>query len=175
MDALEAIFTRASIRKFTEQSISEEDLRTILRAGMAGPSAVNARPYSFLVVRERQTLDQMAEINLPGGIHLKGAPLAILVAGDMSRTFEKAPEFWVIDCSIACQNMILAAHALGIGSVWLGTWPQEGKVEGQKELFHLPEGIVPHSIIAFGYPAKEEAEKTSRGFYEEDRVHLEKW
>ena len=93
--------------------------------------------------------------------------------GDLERAFPRAPEYWVVDGSIACQNMILAAKALGIGSVWLGTWPQMDRVERQQALFDLPETVVPHSLIAFGYPA--DPELKGRGFYEEDRVHMDKW
>ncbi|MBQ2656983.1 MAG: nitroreductase family protein [Erysipelotrichaceae bacterium] len=172
MEALDNILNRTSIRKYTDQQISEEDLHQILEAGMAGPSCVNSRDWSFLVIRNKETLAKMAEANGRPAEPLKGAALGILVCGDLNRSFKGAPEYWTIDCSIAIQNMILTAHALGIGSVWLGTWPQMDRVKKQQELFGLPEEIVPHSIIAFGYPAEK---KERKGFYEEDRVHFEKW
>ena len=172
MDALENIMTRRSVRRFTDAPVSDADLRTILEAGMKSPSAVNARDWAFIAIRDRKTLDKMADANGRAAQPLKNAALGILVCGDMNRAFAKAKEYWVINASIVCENMILAAHALGIGSVWLGTWPQEEKVQGQKELFGLPDEIVPHSVIAFGYP---DEEGSIRGFYEEDRVHYEKW
>ena len=175
MNILDAISTRRSVRQFTSQAISDDDLHTILAAGMSGPSAVNARPWSFLVMRDRKTLCKMADGNGSAAQLLKGAALGILVLGDMTRTFERAPEYWVIDGSIAAQNMILAAHGLGIGSVWLGTWPQEEKVDAQRRIFDLPESAVPHSIIAFGYPEESQKNISARGGFEEDRVHLEKW
>ncbi len=116
----------------------------------------------------------MAEANGPAADPLRGAALGILVCGDLDRAYAKAPDYWIIDASIAAQNMILAAHNLGIGSVWLGTWPQSEKVKGQTKLFGLPENIVPHSIIAFGYPKDGEA-FPERDLYEENRVHTEKW
>ena len=173
MDAIQAIMTRVSTRQFTDQPIPEEVLHSILVAGMAGPSAVNARPWSFVVVRDKDLLNAMADGNGPAAAPLRRAALGVLVCGDLSRAYAAAPDYWVIDGTIACQNMILAAHALGIGSVWLGTWPQENKMAAQKELFRLPEGIVPHSIIAFGFPAGETKVQPER--FEEDRVHLEKW
>lgn len=173
MDALQAILTRASVRDFTDRPISDEELHTILEAGMSGPSCVNARDWSFLVTRDPETLAKMAEANGRPAEPLKKATLGILVLGDLERAFPRAPEYWVVDGSIACQNMILAAKALGIGSVWLGTWPQMDRVERQRALFDLPETVVPHSLIAFGYPA--DPEPTGRGFYEEDRVHMDKW
>ena len=175
MNILDAISTRRSVREFTSQPISDDDLHTILAAGMSGPSAVNARPWSFLVVRSRDTLCKMADGNGSAAQLLKGATMGILVLGDMTRTFERAPEYWVIDGSIAAQNMILAAHGLGIGSVWLGTWPQEEKINAQRRIFDLPESAVPHSIIAFGYPEESQKNIPARCGYEEDRVHFEKW
>ncbi|MCX4310908.1 MAG: nitroreductase family protein [Desulfovibrio sp.] len=175
MNIINAISTRRSVRQFTSQPISDEDLHTILTAGMSGPSAVNARPWSFLIVRDRDTLCKMADGNGNAAQPLKGAALGILVLGDITRTFERAPDYWVIDGSIAAQNMILAAHGLGIGSVWLGTWPQEEKIAAQRQLFDLPESAVPHSIIAFGYPEEFQKNLPARGGYEEDRVHYDKW
>ena len=173
MDTIQAIKTRISTRQFSDRGISEADLHTILEAGMSGPSAVNARPWSFVVVRDKDMLNRMADGNGRAAEPLRGAALGILVCGDMERAFKAAPDYWVVDGSIACQNMILAAHAMGIGSVWLGTWPQENKINAQKELFNLPESIVPHSIIAFGYPAQESTKE--KLLYEEDRVHFETW
>lgn len=173
MNTIEAIKTRSSVRKFTDQPISDADVHAILDAGMAGPSAVNARPFSFIVVKDREMLNKMADMNGNAANPMRGAALGILVCGDLERAYQGAPDYWVIDGSIAVQNMILAAHDLGIGSVWLGTWPQQNKMDGQKALFHLPEHIIPHSLVAFGYP-EVKAEK-GRGFYEEDRVHFERW
>ena len=173
MDAIHAIKTRISTRKFSDKPISDADLHAILEAGMSGPSAVNARPWSFLVVRDKDMLNKMADGNGRAAEPLRGADVGILVCGDLERAYQGAPDYWVVDGSIACQNMILAAHALGIGSVWLGTWPQENKIAAQKALFDLPEHIVPHSIIAFGYPLADSTKEKLP--YEEDRVHFEKW
>lgn len=173
MNAIETMLTRISVRQYSDKPISDEDLHTILEAGMSGPSAVNARPWSFIVVRDKAMLNRMADGNGRAAEPLRGADMGVLICGDLSRAFPPAPDYWVVDGSIAAQNMILAAHALGIGSVWLGTWPQENKMQAQKELFNLPDGIVPHSIIAFGYP-KEDSSK-QKLLYEEDRVHFEKW
>ncbi len=173
MEGLEMILSRRSIRHFQEQPLKEEEIHRILEAGMAGPSCVNARDWAFLVVTDRQRLIQMAEANGAPAEPLKRAALGILVCGDLKRAFSGAKEYWIIDASIAAQNMVLAAEALGIGSVWLGTWPQMERVEQQRKLFDLPDHIIPHSILAFGYSSKEAiGEKI---LYEEDRVHREKW
>lgn len=173
MDAIQNIMQRISVRKYSDREIPEEDLRTILEAGMAGPSCVNARDWSFIIVRDPEKLNKMADANGRPAEPLRGAKLGILVCGDMERAFKGAPDYWIVDGSIAAQNMILAANALGIGSVWLGTWPQPDRVKAQAELFGLPETQIPHSIIAFGYP-REEGRK-EKLIWEEDRVHYEKW
>lgn len=173
MDAIQNMLARISVRQYSDQEITDDALHTILEAGMSGPSAVNARPWSFIVVRDRDMLNKMADGNGRAAEPLREAQVGILICGDLERAFKAAPDYWVVDGSIAAQNMILAANALGIGSVWLGTWPQQNKIDAQKALFNLPEHIVPHSIIAFGYP-KEDSRK-EKLLYETDRVHFEKW
>ena len=172
MEALEAIFTRRSIRNFTEDPISDETMQTLLKAAMSGPCCVNARDWAFIVVRDRDMLNRMADANGRPAEPLRNAAAAILVCGDLNRAFPPAKDYWVIDGAIAAQNIVLAAHALGLGSVWLGTWPQGERVEAQAELFGLPVEIVPHSVIALGYPLKEMPEKDG---YDPERVHMEKW
>ncbi|MBE6037926.1 MAG: nitroreductase family protein [Anaerofustis stercorihominis] len=173
MDTLKNILARVSVRDYSDKEISDDEIRAILDAAMSGPTAVNARPWSFIVVKDKDTLAKMADANGKAAQLLKRAPLGILVCGDLDRAFRAAPDYWVIDGSIAAQNMILAANAMGIGSCWLGTWPQEEKMQAQAELFGLPESIVPHSIIAFGYPKAESTKQ--KLIYEEDRVHFERW
>lgn len=173
MDTLDTIRTRVSVRQFSDREITDEELHTILEAGMSGPTGVNARPWSFIAVRDPETLGKMADANGRAAEPIRNAKLGILVCGDLSRAFERIPELWNIDCSIAAQNMVLAAHSMGIGSVWLATWPIENNMKNQAELFGLPEDKVPHSLIAFGWP-KEPSTKQKK-LYEEDRVHFEKW
>lgn len=130
MDAIQNIMSRISVRQYSDREISDEALRTILEAGMSGPSCVNARDWSFIVVRDPETLNKMADANGRPAQPLRSAKVGILVCGDLERAFQGAPDYWVVDGSIAAQNMILAANALGIGSVWLGTWPQEKQGKG---------------------------------------------
>ena len=173
MNTLDAIFSRRSVRKFKDEKLSEEAIHTILKAGMSGPTCVNARDWSFIVVDDLILLKQMADANGKPAKLLEKAPLAILICGDTSKAFKMAKDYWIIDGAIAGQNMILAAQDLGIGSVWLGTYPQMERVQAQKELFNLPENQVPHSIIAFGYPQEEKNE--SRDLYDQTVVHYNKW
>ncbi|MCD8014732.1 MAG: nitroreductase family protein [Lachnospiraceae bacterium] len=173
MELTEGVLKRRSIRRYTDQKITDEDLHTILRAGMSGPTCANTRDWSFLVVRDKAVLNQMADANGNPAWPLRGCDVGILILGDLERAFPHAKDYWVIDGAIAGQNMILAAEGLGIGSVWLGTWPQMDRVERQRQLFSLPETVTPHSIIAFGYPAEEKAGEHPD--YEESQVHFEKW
>jgi len=173
LSVMDTILKRCSVREFTEQKISEADVKSILAAGMAGPSACNSRDWSFVVVDDPEMLGKMADANGPAAEPLRKAALGILVCGDVEKAFERAKEFWIIDGAIAAENMILAAKSLGIGSVWLGTWPQEEKVKNQSELFALPATQIPHSIIAFGYAAGN-ADQT-KVTWDESVVHYNKW
>ena len=194
MDTLEIIMTRRSVRSFLDRPIPDDALETILRAGMAGPTCVNARDWSFLVSRDPEILSRMAEANGAPAAPLKRAALGILILGDLERAFKPAPDYWVIDGAIAGQNMALAAHALGIGSVWLGTWPQMERVDRQRALFQLPDTVIPHSILAFGYPDPEQADAPpppgpkapppgdapappgmEKGAFEPERIHVDRW
>ncbi len=169
MDALEAIFNRRSIRKYTDAPVSEKDLQTILKAGMLAPSANNKQPWQFVVVNERETLTALAEVH-PYAKMLLQAPLAIVVCGDRERSHK---EYWVQDCAAATQNILIAATALGLGSVWLGVHPNESRVYGVSQLLALPdEKITPFSIVALGYPAEEKGEVDR---YQPDWVHYNRW
>jgi len=175
MNTLDALFTRKSIRTFTDQPISEADMHTILEAGMSGPVCCNCRDWSFIVVTDKEKMNKMADINGRVAELLRKAAACVLVCGDLERAKPRYTDFWAIDASIAIQNMTLAAWDLGIGSCWLGTWPLTEKVNAQAKLFDLPPAIVPHSIIAFGYPDEQAAAQPVKPNWEEDRVHFEKW
>lgn len=174
MDTIQNILTRKSIRSYEATPISKEDMRTILTAGMSGPSCVNARDWQFIVVEDKEMLNKIADANGRPAEPLRGAAAGIIICGDLYRAFPPAKDYWVIDGSIACQNMILAARALGIGSVWLGTWPQMDRVEKLANLFDLPEYIVPHSVLALGHSA-DITDVTDKNAYEESVVHWEQW
>jgi nitroreductase len=181
MDALENIMTRRSIRSFTAESISDQVLETILRAGMTGPCCVNARDWQFLVTRDRAILNEMADGNGRAAEPIRGAALGVLVLGDLDRAFPPAKDYWIIDGAIAAQNMILAAHAMGVGSVWLGTYPQMERVEAQRQHFGLPDSVIPHSLLAFGYPDTGAAgpqrppKGDQPGSYAPELVHMDRW
>lgn len=169
MDALEAIHTRRSIRKYQDKPVPEELVRKLLGAAMMAPSARNAQPWQYVVIDDRATLDKIPEC-CPHAAMVAGAPLGILVCGD--RELELSPGYWMVDCAAAVQNMLLAAHAVGLGAVWCGVWPREPRIEGLRKMLGVPEGIIPHSLVVIGYPAEH---PQSEDRYREDRVHHNRW
>ena len=173
-ETVNTILKRRSIRKYTEQKVDEKTIKKVLACGMSGPTAVNARDWSFVVVDDLQKLQEWASVSGRAGNIMAGSAFSVLICCDGDRAFSRAPEYCIINSSIAGQNMILAAESLGLGSVWLGIWPQQEKIDAQKAYFNLPETVTPHSIISFGYPAEDRSGVPHKD-YEEDRVHFNKW
>jgi nitroreductase len=166
---MNSIFERRSIRKYTNQEISDETIEKLLRAAMAAPSAGNEQPWHFIVIRDRETLNAIPKFH-PYSQMLKEAPAAIIVCGDSS--LEKFQGYWVQDCSAATQNILLEAQEMGLGSVWLGVYPMEERVNGLKSLLKLPAYVTPLCILPIGYPA-ESREPADR--YDPIRVHADQW
>ncbi len=169
MDVLEAIFTRRSIRKYTGQPVGDEDLHTILRAGCYAPSAMNNQPWHFVVVRDCETLQAIAQDH-PYAKMLPQAGCCIIVCGDQEK--QKQIGFLVEDCSAAIQNMLLAAHGLGLGAVWCGLYPLSQRTKTVHRLLRLPSRTVPVGMIALGHKAEE---RSTLERYDPAKVHSEKW
>ena len=152
---LETIMTRTSIRQYTDQPVEKEKIEAMLRAGMAAPTAVNAQPWHFVVVSEKTKLGELAAANPRAGM-LKSAPLAIVVCGDMTRAMEgKGRQFWIQDCSAATENILLAAHAQGLGAVWTALYPMEERIQPVSEALKLPDTLIPLCTVVIGYPAEQ--------------------
>ena len=169
MDAMKAILTRRSVRKYTGEPVSEDSVKKLLEAAMSAPSASNQQPWRFVVIDERQVLDAVPSVH-PYARMLLQAPLAILVCGDLK--IARRGGYWVQDCSAATQNLLLAARALGLGAVWLGVHPREERVEGLRGLLSLPEHIIPLALISIGHPAVEQGPVDR---YDERRVCRNRW
>lgn len=169
MDALDCLHGRRSIRQYTEEPVSEENIRTILDAAMIAPSAGNAQPWHFLVIRDKAVMDKIPSIH-PYASMASRASLGILVCGNPDE--EKHKGFWVQDCAAATQNLLLACTAIGLGAVWTGVYPVEDRVLAFRELLGLPANIVPFSFLAIGHP-KNDAILQSR--YNEAKVHWDEW
>ena len=150
--AIDNIMTRTSIRSFTDRQVSADTIEMLLRAGMAAPTAVNKQPWHFVVINDRAVMDSLGGNGRQSQMW-KESPLAIVVCGDMEKALEgPAQAFWVQDCSAATENILLAAHALGLGAVWTGCYPMEERMTNVSQVLNLPETIVPLCVIVMGYP-----------------------
>jgi len=165
-ELIQTIFSRRSIRKYTAESVSEADIKTLLEAAMAAPSASNNKPWHFVVVTQRESLDALADAH-PYGKMLTQAPLCIAVCGDPTIS-----DYWGQDCSAATENLLLAGTALGLGAVWLGVYPREQRITFTRQILSIPENISPLNLISIGHPA---VEKPARTQYDEARVHRGRW
>ena len=151
---IENIMTRTSIRQYTDQTISADTIETLLRAGMAAPTAVNKQPWHFVAITSKDIMKDLARTN-PNAQMLEQAPLTIVVCGDMQKALEgEGRQLWIQDCSAATENILLAAHALGLGAVWTALYPRDDRAKGAIEVLKLPEYIVPLCAIIIGYPAE---------------------
>jgi nitroreductase len=169
MDIIDAIESRRSIRKYQTKPVKDDFIEIILRAGMCAPSSGNQQPWQFLVITEKSILTEIPKIH-PYAQMAKDASLAIIVCGDL--TIERHKGFWVQDCSAATQNILLAAHGLGLGAVWTGIYPREDRITRFKALFGLPKHIIPLALIPIGYPAQP-CQKIDR--FKKERIHYNSW
>lgn len=169
MDVLEALMTRCSIRQFRAAPVAETAVRRMLEVLFRSPSAADARPWQFAVVDRRETLDRL-EAAMPGCEMLRSAPLAILVCAEPAR--EQIPGFWPQDCAAASENLLLAAHGLGLGAVWIGLYPVADRERAVREVLNVPDGLVPFALVPVGEPA-EQPKLEDR--YDPSRVHRDGW
>jgi nitroreductase len=157
--AINNIMTRTSIRQYTDEPVSKADIETMLRAGMAAPTAVNRQPWHFVVINSKEKLAELAGDNPRGGM-LKKAPLAIVVCGNMDKALPgQGRGFWVQDCSAATENILLAANAIGLGAVWTGLYPDENRAGVVAKVLKLPETYIPLCTIVIGHPAEQPTPK----------------
>jgi len=168
---LDFIFRRRSVRKYLDKEIPAEMLNDLLEAGMAAPSARATDPWHFLVITERETLNRMTTA-LPHGKMLLAAPAAIVVCGDMNRALEGFESYMLQDVSAAVENILLAACALGLGSCWLGIHPRRNRMDSIRNIFSLPDHIIPVAGISLGWP---DASPEARTRYREECVHRGSW
>jgi len=169
MELIDAIMTRRSIRRYTSEKVSDKQLETILKAAMFAPSASNRQPWHFIVIDEKERLLDLTRLH-PYAKALEEAPMAILVCGD--EELSNKTEYWVQDCSAATQNILLAAHALGLGTVWLGVHPKKERIDPISKYFGLPETIHPLSLIALGHPSET---PSTQDRFRKDRIRHNTW
>lgn len=167
MEVQVCLQARRSIRKFTDEAVSGEQIDALLHAAMSGPSACNARPWAFYVVANPEALEKLRAATPYTRMR---APLAIVVCGDQTRTLpDERAQFWIQDCSAATENILLAATDLGLGTVWCGIHPKMEAEENVRAALALPGTMIPLNIIYAGHPAEQHC---ARDQYDEKCVHF---
>ena len=169
--AIENIMTRTSIRQFKAQPVEQDKVDILLKAAMAAPSALNLQPWHFIVINNKET------IALLSGKRPTNAPLMIAVCGDTDKTMlpdgsTKLPDFWVEDVSAATENLLLAAHALGLGAVWTGVYPAMDRTAEVANVLNCPQNIVPLAVVRVGYPDESPEPKNK---YKEENISYNKF
>ena len=171
-EAIDNIMTRVSVREFTGGKISAEQIDTLLRAAMAAPSAINRQPWAFIVVTDETIIAQLGEA-LPYSRCSNHPACAIIPCGDLSKAIEgEMGAFWINDVSAATENLLLAAHAMGLGAVWTGLHPDMKRATMVQQLLGLPEHIIPLCVVPVGVPAEHPALKDK---YIPENIHYNKW
>ena len=169
MEILNGILTRRSIRKYTDESIPREKMEEIIRYGMFAPSACNCQPWHFVLLNDRELFMKIEEFQ-PHTKMLKHAQWGIVVCGD--DRLAHTPDYWPVDCAAVTQNILLAAHGMGYGAVWLGIFPRRERVAAMKDLLDLPPHVHAFSIISVGYPDQQVPQPER---FQPERIHLNQW
>lgn len=160
-DALEYIMTRTSVRKYKPQQVNDSTITAVLKAGMAAPTAANQQAWHFVVVTDQALKDTITNA-FQWTKMVRDCAFAVVVCGDMSKLFDGDREdggFWTLDGSAASENMLLAAHTLGLGGVWCGIYPEEDRMSRLSGILNLPSNLRPLNILSFGYPEATAAPK----------------
>ena len=178
--AFEVIFSRKSVRSYTDQAVSDQQVEQILRAAMAAPTGMNLQPWRFVVVRDQAVKDALA-----GGFNkmIAQAPVVFVVCGEttMMRKPWGQPDAeevemengnWTADCAAATENLLLAAEALGLGAVWTACYPYEDRMGPAREALGLPDNVSPYCIVPCGYPAGDDRPKEK---WKPENIHYDKW
>lgn len=170
MNTIECIYKRRSIRKYKDTEVDREKLETLIRAAMAAPSAANRQPWEFIVVTEGGRMKELKDVLFFGQYD---APAAIIICGNMKLAFPNSGrEYWVQDCSAAAENLMLAAVELGLGTVWIGIYPEPQKMKPLCRVLNIPENVLPLGVIYVGYPDEEKEPRTQ---YNEKRVYWQEY
>jgi len=162
----ETIFSRKSVRNYTEKPVAQEDLILLVKAGMAAPTGMNRQPWEFLVVTDKEIMTELSE-KLPYARMMKEAQAAIVVCGNPETSV-----YWYLDCSAAAQNILLAAESLGLGAVWTAGYPYEDRMDLIASAFGIPKPYRPLCVIPIGYPKGEQKPKDK---WKEEKLHINKW
>ncbi len=165
---LHSIMTRTSVRKYSDREVSPQTVETILKAGMAAPTAGNRQPWEFYVVRDTTIIRQFDKVTKYANPMAQYADVAIVVCGVPSEAFPSEPNYWVQDVSAATENILLAAHGMGLGAVWCGVYPGEDRVASLRTLLDAPDRLIPFNIVILGYP---DAEPIIKDKWKPEKIH----
>ncbi len=169
---IEDIMTRTSVRSYSDKEVSSEQIDTLLRAAMAAPTAGNKQPWRFVVINERAILDSIGN-NFGTMTMAKQASIAVIMCGDVTATFDgEGQGYWIQDVSAASENLLLAAHAMGLGAVWCGIYPMTERVQQFSKMLDLPKNIIPMACICIGYPS---GETTPKDKWKPEYIHYNTW
>lgn len=171
-NTINTILTRVSVREFTGEKISAEQIDTLLRAAMAAPSAINKQPWAFIVIDDEEIIAKLGDA-LPYSRCSNHPAVAIIPCGDLSKAIEgEMANFWINDVSAATENLLLAAHAMGLGAVWTGLHPDMTRAKLVQDMLGLPEHIIPLCVVPVGVPAEQPEIKDK---YKPENIHYNKW
>ncbi|MCK9431812.1 MAG: nitroreductase family protein [Candidatus Omnitrophica bacterium] len=169
---LRTIFERKSVRAYQPGEVTPEQLMLLVRAGMAAPTAVDRRPWDFIVITDKEVLKKIAAA-MPYAKMALEAPAAIVVTGDLNRQFGgKDASFWMLDCSAASENILLAAESMGLGAVWTGVFPDPERIRALRKILGIPENVVPLNFIPVGLPSGKDKPKDK---FNPQQIHENHW
>ena len=166
---LDNIFSRKSVRSYTDEPVSPEEAETLLRAAMAAPSGMNLQAWRFVVVTEQTTKDKLA---VGFNKMIAKAPLVIVVCGMTTRDNGEPNNNWTADCAAATENLLLAAEALGLGAVWTACYPYDERMTPAIQALGLPDYVKPYCIVPVGHPLGDDKPKDK---WKPENIHYEKW
>ena len=167
--ALDNIFARKSVRSYTDEPVSPEQVETILKAAMAAPSGMNMQPWRFVVVTDQKVKDKLA---IGFNKMIAKAPVVIIVCGKTTNKLGAPNKNWTADCAASTENLLLAVEALGLGAVWTACYPYEDRMNTTVEALGLPENVSPYCIVPIGHPAGNDKPKDK---WNPENIHYEKW
>jgi nitroreductase len=170
-DTLTVIHNRKSVRNYTGESVTPDQLEILLKAGMAAPSAVNCQPWEFVVVTNRKILDKLGDA-LPYAKMIYKAGAAFIVCGIPSKAHKQMGEYAVIDSTLASENILLAAEALGLGAIWTAAYPYPDRMKSVRSILNIPSDVIPLNVIPIGHPTGEDVPKEK---FNPNKIHRENW
>ena len=168
MEAIEAILTRKSVRKFLDKEIEPEKLDLLMKAAMSAPSAINKQPWCFYIVKSEE---KKAEVNKYVTFGKYDSPVIIIPCTNDLHAIPLAHDLMYCDLGAATQNILLAAHDLGLGAVWCAVYPRKENMKKIAKAIGAPIGVLPYAALYVGYPSEDDTSKV-KDKYKEKNVKI---